>query len=71
MDSMTHVVGFPRVCGLKCNNDMVARVTWLAMAIDAIDNPFLMDGGADICIMCSVKGLKLKTGCPIEDYFKL
>jgi hypothetical protein len=50
MDSVTHVVSLPQVCGLKCNNDMVARVTRLAVAMDAIDNPSLMDGGANICI---------------------
>jgi hypothetical protein len=50
MDGMTCVVGLPRVCGLKCDNDMVAQVTRLAVAIDALDNPSLMDGGANICI---------------------
>jgi hypothetical protein len=30
--------------------DMVARVTWLAVAMDALKNPSLMDGGANICI---------------------
>jgi hypothetical protein len=50
LDSVTRVVGHPRVCGLKCDNDMVARVTWLAVAMDALNNPSLMDGGANICI---------------------
>jgi hypothetical protein len=50
MDSMTHVVSLPWVCGLKCVNDMVARVTRLAVASDALNNPSLMDGGANICI---------------------
>ncbi len=50
MDSVTHVVGIPQICGLKCDNDMVARVTRLAVAMDALDNPSLMDGGASICI---------------------
>jgi hypothetical protein len=50
MDSVTRVVGLPRVCGLKCDNDMVARVTRLAVAMDALDNPSLMDRGTNICI---------------------
>jgi hypothetical protein len=50
MDSLTHVVGLPRVCGLKCINNMVAQVTRLAVATDALNNPLLMDGGANICI---------------------
>jgi hypothetical protein len=50
MDSVTRVVGLPRVCGLKCESDMVARVTRLATALAAADNPSLMDGGANICI---------------------
>jgi hypothetical protein len=50
MDSVMHVVSLPRVCDLKCDNDMVARVTRLAVAMDALNNPSLMDGGANICI---------------------
>jgi hypothetical protein len=50
MDSVTHIVGLLRVCGLKCNNDMVAWVTPLTVAMDEIDNPSLMGGGANICI---------------------
>jgi hypothetical protein len=50
MDSVTRVVGLPCICGLKCENDMVAWVTWLATALAAADNPSLMDGGANICI---------------------
>jgi hypothetical protein len=44
------VVGLPWVCSLKCDNNMVARVTQLAVAMDALDNPSLIDGGANICI---------------------
>jgi hypothetical protein len=50
MDSVTRVVGLPHVCGLKCENDMVARFTRLATALAAADNPSLVDGGANICI---------------------
>jgi hypothetical protein len=39
LDSVTHVVGLLQVCRLKCINNMVARVTRLAM-----------DGRANICI---------------------
>jgi hypothetical protein len=48
MDSVPRVVGLPRVCGLKCDSDIVARVTWLAVAMDALNNPSLMDEGANI-----------------------
>jgi hypothetical protein len=50
MDSVTHIKGLLRVCGLKCDNNMAAWVTRLAMAMDAIDNPSLMDRRANICI---------------------
>jgi hypothetical protein len=50
MDSVMHVVGLLRVCGLKCADNMVAGVTRLATALNAIDNPLLMDGKANICI---------------------
>ncbi len=51
MDSMTHVIDLLQVCRLKCISNMVAQVTRLAVAPDALDNPLLMDGGANICIM--------------------
>jgi hypothetical protein len=50
MDSVAHVVSLPWVCGLKCVNGMVTRVTRLEVAPDALNNPSLMDGRANICI---------------------
>ena len=50
MDSVTRVVGLPRVFGLKGDEQSYAKVTRAALPIDAIDNPSLMDGGANICI---------------------
>jgi hypothetical protein len=50
MDSVTRVVGLPRVFGLKGDEQSYAKVTRAALPMDAIDNPSLMDGGANICI---------------------
>ena len=50
MDSVTRVVGLPRVFGLKGDEQSYAKVTRAAIPMDAIDNPSLMDGGANICI---------------------
>ena len=50
MESVTRVVGLPRVFGLKGNEHSYAKVTRAAIPMDAIDNPSLMDGGANICI---------------------
>jgi hypothetical protein len=50
MDSVTRVVGLPRVFGLKGVEQSYAKVTRTAIPMDAIDNPSLMDGGANICI---------------------
>ena len=50
MESVTRVVGLPRVFGLKGDELSYAKVTRAAIPMDAIDNPSLMDGGANICI---------------------
>jgi hypothetical protein len=50
MESVTRVVGLPRVFGLKGDEQSYAKVTRAAIPMDAIDNPSLMDGGANICI---------------------
>ena len=49
-DSVTRVVGLPRVCGLTGDDASFARVTRTAISMDASNNPSLMDGGANICI---------------------
>ncbi len=49
-DSVTHVVGLPRVCGLSLDNDLVVRVSRATTSSEAWDNPSLMDGGANICL---------------------
>jgi hypothetical protein len=50
MDSVTRVVGLPRVFGLKGDEGSYAKVMRAACLMDADDNPSLMDGGANICI---------------------
>jgi hypothetical protein len=50
MDSVTHVVRLPRVCGLLFDNDLVVRVSCAETGLDTLDNPLLMDGGANICL---------------------
>jgi hypothetical protein len=49
-DSVTHVVGFPRVCGLSLDTDLIVRVSSATTSPAASDNPSLMDGGANICV---------------------
>ncbi len=49
MNSVTHVVGLPRVCGLSLVGDVVVRVSCATTGPDSWDNPSLMDGGANIC----------------------
>jgi hypothetical protein len=49
--SVTWVVGLPQVCGLMGNDASFARVMHAAISTDASDNPPLMDGGTNICIM--------------------
>ncbi len=49
-DSVTHVVGLPRVCGLSLDSDLAVRITQAITPSDAWDNPLLMDGGANICL---------------------
>ena len=50
MDSVTHVVGLPRVCGLSLDTDVVVRVSRATTSSEVWDNPSLMDGGANICL---------------------
>ena len=50
MDSVTHVVGLPRVCGLSMVDDLMVRVTRSIKGNDVLANPSLMDGGANICL---------------------
>ena len=49
-DSVTHVVGLPRVCGLSLDTDLVVRVSRATTSSEAWDTPSLMDGGANICL---------------------
>ncbi len=44
------VVGLPRVFSLHGDEKSVAMIICAAIASDAIDNPQLMDGGANICL---------------------
>ncbi len=50
MGSVTRVVGLPCVYGLRGNKGSMVKVTHAAVAMDAINNPSLMDGGANICL---------------------
>jgi hypothetical protein len=50
MDSVTHVVRLPRVCGLSLDDDLVVPVSRAVTGSDTLDNPSLMDGGANICL---------------------
>jgi hypothetical protein len=47
MDSVTRVVGLPRVYGLKGDERLFVRVMKAAVGWDAFDNPSLMDGGTN------------------------
>ncbi len=49
-DSIKCVVGLMRVCGLKLNSDVSVMVSRTRGVIDTINNPSLVDGGANICI---------------------
>ena len=50
LGSVTRVVGLPRVYGLKGDEGSYVKVMRAAVPMDSIDNPSLMDGGANICI---------------------
>jgi hypothetical protein len=50
MDSVTHVVGLPHVCGLSLIDDLVVWVSHVMKASKEWDSPLLMDGGANICL---------------------
>jgi hypothetical protein len=50
MDSVTHVVGLPWVCGLSLDTDLVVRVSRATTSVENWDHKSLMDGGANICL---------------------
>jgi hypothetical protein len=50
MDSVTHVVGLPHVCGLSKLDDLVVRVSRMVTEPAVWDTPSLVDGGAIICL---------------------
>ncbi len=50
MDSVTHVLGLPQVCGLSLANDVMVRVSLATSVPNTWDNPSLMNGGANICL---------------------
>jgi hypothetical protein len=54
MDSVTRVVGLPRVFGLRGDKDSYARVTArvnsAATGPDEVSPPSMMDGSANICV---------------------
>ena len=50
MDSVTRVVGLPRVYGLKGDEGSSVKVMRSVGLLDPRDHPSLMDGGANICI---------------------
>jgi hypothetical protein len=49
-DSITWVVELMRVCGLELDSDLSVTVSRMKGMVNAIDNPSLIDGGANICI---------------------
>jgi hypothetical protein len=49
-DSIARVVGLMRVCGLELDSDLSVTVSRTKGMVDVIDNPLLIDGGANICI---------------------
>ncbi len=49
-DTIKRVVGLMRICGLKLDSDVSVTVSRTRGVIDTIDNPSLVDGGANICI---------------------
>ncbi len=49
-DSIKRVVGLMHVCGLKLDSDVSVTVLRTRGVIDTIDNPSLVDGGANIYI---------------------
>jgi hypothetical protein len=50
-DGQCHTCGWvTRVCGLLLDNDLVVHVSHAVTGSDTLDNPSLMDGGANICL---------------------
>ena len=50
MDSVTHVLGLPQVCGLSLANDVMVRVSLATSVPNTWDNPSLVNGGGNICL---------------------
>ena len=50
MGSVMRVVGLPRVYGLRGDEGSFVKVMRSSVPPDCVDNPSLMDGGANICI---------------------
>jgi hypothetical protein len=50
LGSVTHVIGLPRVFGLHSDEKSVVKIICTAIASNAINNPQLMDVGANICL---------------------
>jgi hypothetical protein len=50
LESVQRIFGLPCVFGLRGDERLVDRAMHVAIPWDAIDNPSLMDGGANICI---------------------
>jgi hypothetical protein len=50
LGSVTCVVGLPRIFGLHGDEASVVKITRAAIASKAIDNPQLMNGGANTCL---------------------
>ncbi len=57
LGSVTHVVGLPRVFGLHGGEKSVVKIIRAAIASNAIDNPQLMDGNANICLTAGILSL--------------
>ncbi len=51
MDSVTRVVGIPQMYGIKGDEGLFVRVMRAAVGWNPFNNPSLMDGGINICIM--------------------
>jgi hypothetical protein len=50
MYSVTRVVGLSRVCGLSMGDDLRVKVSHYMTDAEALNNPSLVDRGANICV---------------------
>ena len=59
MDSVTRVIGLPRIFGLRGDKDSYARVTArvnnTSTGSASVSSPSMMDGGANICVIGLLK----------------